>query len=125
MPEDETHCVLRKILDQSLGITQLELAAKVGICFGKINYCLRSLVEKGWVKMGNFRRSPNKLAYAYLLTASGIEEKTRITARFLSRKVREFERFKQKIERLRGEIQEADLLDEQSDAIVGTVSGRG
>ncbi len=102
--EDETHYKLLKILEETPGISQRELAARLGISLGKVNYCLRAVVEKGWVKMGNFRRNPNKLGYAYLLTPSGIEEKARIAVRFLKRKVDEFDALKLEIERLQAEV---------------------
>ena len=72
----------------------------LGVSLGKANYCLKALTEKGFVKAENFRRSDNKLAYAYLLTPVGIEEKARVTVAFLRRKMQEFEALKTEIEGL-------------------------
>jgi len=95
--EDETHYKILKTLEVSPSISQRELAVKLGVSLGKTNYCLRALIEKGWVKMANFRQNPNKTAYAYLLTPRGIEEKARITLQFLKLKVAEFEALKAEI----------------------------
>ena len=74
---------------------------------GKINYCLGALVSKGLVKANNFRRSDNKLAYAYVLTPAGIEKKTVLAKAFLQRKVSEFEQIQREIDALRIETREA------------------
>ena len=108
--EDEVHYKLLKVLEENPGVTQRELAARLGISLGKANYCLRAVVEKGWVKMDNFRRNPNKVAYVYLLTPSGIEEKARITVRFLKRKMEEFDALKVEIEQLQGEVGRVDAV---------------
>lgn len=76
----------------------------MGVSLGKANYCLRALVEKGLVKLGNFRKNQNKRQYAYLLTPAGLEEKTRITQAFLKRKEAEFEAIRREIEVLKGEL---------------------
>lgn len=102
--QDETHYRLLKLLEETPGITQRELAARLGISLGKANYCLRAVVAKGWVKMDNFRRNPNKMGYAYLLTPSGIEEKASVAARFLKHKMDEFDTVKAEIERLQTEL---------------------
>ncbi|MBT9591764.1 MAG: MarR family EPS-associated transcriptional regulator [Thiobacillus sp.] len=102
--EDEIQYKLLKVLKENPGVTQRELATRLGVSLGKANYCLRALVEKGWVKMDNFRRNPNKMGYVYLLTPSGIEEKARITVRFLRRKIDEFEALQAEIKRLRAEV---------------------
>ena len=84
--------------------SQRQLAEAMGVSVGKVNYCLRALVDRGWVKAGNFRRNPNKLTYAYLLTPAGIRQKAAITARFLERKVHEYERLKREIEELKRDV---------------------
>jgi len=101
--EDETHYKILKTLEVSPGISQRELAVTLGVSLGKTNYCLRALIEKGWVKMTNFRQNPNKAAYAYLLTPRGIEGKARITLQFLKHKMAEFEALKEEIARLQAE----------------------
>ena len=98
--EDEIHYKILKNLEESPVISQRELAVRLGVSLGKTNCCLRALIEKGWVKMANFRQNPNKAAYAYLLTARGIKEKARITLQFLKHKMAEFEALKAEIERL-------------------------
>ena len=72
---------------------------------GKINYCVQALITKGWVKAGNFKRSPNKVSYLYLLTPAGIDEKVRLTASFLKRKIAEHEIITQEIEQLKRDAQ--------------------
>jgi EPS-associated MarR family transcriptional regulator len=103
--EDEIHYKLLKVLEESPDVTQRELAARLGVSLGKANYCLRALMGRGWVKMDNFRRSPNKLGYAYLLTPKGIEEKARIAVRFLRHKRHEFDVLKAEIDRLQLEVE--------------------
>lgn len=104
-PEDDMDYELLRQLNQEPTASQRSLAARLGVSVGKINYCLRALVDKGWVKANNFRRSDNKLAYAYLLTPAGIDAKARLTRSFLKRKLGEFERLQSEIERLRHEAQ--------------------
>lgn len=102
--EDELHYKLLKVLEDNPDVTQRELAARLGISLGKANYCLRALTGRGWVKMGNFRRNPNKMGYVYLLTPKGIEEKARFAVRFLQHKLHEFDLIKAEIERLQVEV---------------------
>jgi len=85
-------------------MSQRDVARELGISVGKVNYCLKSLVEKGWIKATNFKNSRNKIAYTYLLTPTGIEEKARVTARFLQTKMREYDELKVEIARIRGEV---------------------
>jgi EPS-associated MarR family transcriptional regulator len=102
--QDEIHYRLLKVLEETPNVTQRELAARLGVSLGKANYCLRALMERGWVKMGNFRRNPNKMGYIYLLTPRGIEEKARFAVRFLQHKLHEFDVLKAEIERLQLEV---------------------
>jgi EPS-associated MarR family transcriptional regulator len=101
---DEVRYRLLLYLEQHPHATQRELARELGVSVGKINYCVRALIEKGWVKMRNFKKSPHKLSYAYILTPNGIEEKVRVTSSFLRRKIKEYEALSAEIERLRREI---------------------
>lgn len=94
---------LFKLLAEEPQISQRDLAGRLGISVGKTNYCLSALVDKGLVKINNFRRANNKLAYAYLLTPRGIEEKARVTVSFLQRKMREYAELSEEIEALRRE----------------------
>ena len=81
------------------------MAKAMGVSLGKANYCLQALVQKGLVKMDNFRRADNKLAYSYLLTPSGIEAKARLTISFLKHRVAEYEAIRNEIEELRHDMQ--------------------
>ena len=103
--EDEIQYKLLKVLEENPDVTQRELAARLGISLGKANYCLRALMKRGWVKMDNFRRNPNKLGYVYLLTPSGVKEKARFAVRFLRHKKIEFDLLKAEIERLKVEVE--------------------
>lgn len=73
---------------------------------GKTNYCLRAVVEKGWVKVRNFKNSAKKAAYIYQLTPSGISAKARVTRRFLDRKLEEYGRLEEEIRELREEVEQ-------------------
>jgi EPS-associated MarR family transcriptional regulator len=96
---------LLKLLAEEPQISQRDLAGRLGISVGKTNYCLTALVDKGLVKINNFRRANNKLAYAYLLTPRGIEEKAHVTVSFLQRKIREYAELQEEIDALRQEMQ--------------------
>lgn len=102
---------LLKLLAEEPQISQRDLAGRLGISVGKTNYCLSALVGKGLVKINNFRRANNKLAYAYFLTPRGIEEKTRVTVSFLHRKMREYAELQDEIEALRKEMLAASTAD--------------
>ena len=80
---DEIRYKLLKCLEQNPNLTQRELAEVLDISLGKTNYCINALVKKGWVKARNFQKNKNKLGYAYLLTAKGLDEKARITLKYL------------------------------------------
>ena len=105
---------LLKLLQDKPQASQRELAQAMGVSLGKANYCLNALMEKGLVKLHNFRNNPDKRRYAYLLTKAGLNEKTRITLAFLRLKVAEYEALKQEIERLRGELKDGGIRTEMS-----------
>lgn len=109
MPQtaDELSVAILRRLADSPQASQRELARDTGVSLGKINYALRALIDKGWVKAGNFSRNPNKLGYAYLLTPSGIDAKVTLTRNFLARKMREYDRLRAEIELLRQELDAA------------------
>ena len=77
--------------------TQRQLSEKSGISLGHVNCLLKSLLKKGLVKMGNFSKSPNKMGYAYHLTPKGLEAKSRLSARFVVSKLKEYSQLKRKI----------------------------
>jgi len=95
---------LLRLLTAEPNLSQRELAQRLGMSLGKTNYSLRAVIERGWVKMQNFRNSDNKLAYAYVLTPRGLHAKGTATAEFLRRKQREFASLEREIEELRAEI---------------------
>jgi EPS-associated MarR family transcriptional regulator len=105
MLSEETRYRLLKLLGPNPHLSQRDVAKELGISLGKVNYCLRALVDKGWIKAANFKNSKNKSAYMYLLTPRGIEAKARVTAQFLQRKVREYEALRTEIEQLRSEAE--------------------
>lgn len=105
MLTDEYRCKILRILQEAPDISQRDLARELGVSLGKVNYCLQALIQKGLVKASNFKNSNNKKAYLYLLTRKGIAEKARATARFLERKMAEYEALQREIEELRREIQ--------------------
>jgi len=106
---DEIHLRLLKAIQANPQATQRELSEELGVSLGKAHYCLRALVDKGWVKAQNFRASPNKLGYAYLLTPAGLDAKARLTMRFLRVKVVEYRALRAEIEQLRREAAEAKV----------------
>ncbi len=103
---EEISYKLFKLIEEDPDISQRELAKEMGISLGKTNYCLKALMDKGWLKARNFKNSNNKIAYAYVLTPRGLREKAKITARFLKRKVSEYETLKSEIEQLQQEVSE-------------------
>ena len=111
MLDETTHYALLKILEENPGLSQRDLAKRLGVSLGKINFCLNALVEKGSLKISNFRNSDNKLAYAYLLTPRGVEQKARMTAEFLQYKLQEYERLRAEIEELKREAENRGLIE--------------
>ncbi len=97
-----------QLLQENPDLTQRELAEKLGVSVGGVNYCLKALVDKGWVKMKNFAHSKNKFGYVYVVTPTGLVEKVEITRRFLQRKMDEYETLKAKIETLKSEVKKTD-----------------
>ncbi len=102
---DETHYKILNSLQRNPQISQRDLAIELGVSLGKANYCLRALIERGLVKARNFQKSDNKRAYSYLLTPKGIEEKARITLRFLKHKMNEYETLKREISQMQQEVE--------------------
>lgn len=108
MLTDEYRYKVLKLLDDNPQLTQRQLAKSLGISLGKVNYCLKALVDKGMIKASNFKNSQNKKAYAYFLTPKGIEDKTRVTAEFLRVKLAEHRQLQRQIEELRQEVAELE-----------------
>ena len=103
MLTDETRYRILKLLEADPHASQRRISDELGISLGRVNYCLNALIKKGLVKANNFRNSENKRAYLYLLTPRGIEERTRVTARFLRVKLDEYEILKRELEELQRE----------------------
>ena len=100
---ENTHFKVLRLLESNPQMNQRELAQALGVSLGKTNYCLKALLDKGMLKMQNFQSNKRKLAYAYLLTPSGMAEKAALTGRFLQRKMSEYDQLKAEIESLQQE----------------------
>ena len=107
--ESEEVLKLLREIEQTSETTQRELSSRLGISLGKINFLLNALIDKGHIKVGNFKKSNNKSAYLYYLTPKGIEEKARITSRFLRRKLIEYDELENEIRRLKHEVSETQF----------------
>ena len=103
-PREAAHYPVLRLIEEQPEISQRELARVLGVSLGKTHYLLKALLDKGLVKADNFRRSDNKLAYAYLLTPSGIAAKLELTRAFLRLKEGEYRAAHEEIERLRREL---------------------
>ena len=99
----EAHFRVLRLLEGNPQMNQRDLAAAAGVSLGKTNYCINALLDKGLIKVQNFKSSKRKLAYAYLLTPAGIAEKAALTERFLKRKIEEYELLKAEIASLKQE----------------------
>lgn len=102
--DDDIRYRLLRLLQDEPNISQRDIAKRLGISLGGANYILRALVEKGQVKVKNFRAANNKLRYAYVLTPNGMMEKMALTSAFLRRKMAEYETLKAEIESLQAEV---------------------
>jgi len=103
MLEEEIHYKILKALEENPELSQRELAGKMNLSLGKINFCVNALMEKGWIKARNFKNSKNKLAYLYNLTPNGIEGKAKLTKDFLQRKMYEYDLLTKEIAQLQME----------------------
>ena len=101
---DEVRLRVLRALEANPELSQRQLAAELGVSLGGVNYALKALVERGFVKADNFRKSGSKAAYLYVLTPKGIAEKSSLTAAFLGRKLEEYEVLRREIEALKGEV---------------------
>ena len=99
LQEDTAFRVMR-LLEKTPDLTQRELADRLGISLGGVNYCLKALIEKGFVMMKNFSNSKNKFGYVYVITPRGLTERAALTQRFLKRKMGEYEALKAEIDAL-------------------------
>jgi len=113
MPDQDIQLKVLKLLEHNPHLSQRELSAELGVSLGKAHYVLKALVDLGWVKLDNFRRSDNKLGYSYLLTPKGVAEKAKITLSFLARKQVEYGLLREEIERLKAEVGGKDAGSEE------------
>ena len=104
--QTDTYFRVMRILQQNPDLTQRELAKKLGISVGGLNYCLKALIEKGLVKMKNFADSKTKCGYVSLLTPTGVAKRTAMTHHFLQRKIDEYQALVAEIETLKSELGE-------------------
>ena len=99
--DPDVHFRALHLLEEEPQLTQRELAQKLGISLGAVNYCLKALIEIGHIKAGNFSKNPNKSVYLYLLTPQGLAEKASLTAGFLKRKMAEYQALKKEIDAIK------------------------
>ena len=107
--EQEIHYRLLKILAEEPKLGQREMAKKMGISLGKVNFCVSELAAKGWIKITRLKSARKKIPYIYMLTPKGLEEKGKLTVRFLRRKLAEYEEIKKQILELHNEVQQESL----------------
>ena len=112
LEKEEALHIFREI-NKSPELTQRQLSSRLGISLGKVNFLINALIRKGFIKVENFKRSSNKIAYFYCLTPGGIEEKSRMTYLFLKRKMREYEQLELEIQRLREEVRTSGAPSEE------------
>ena len=104
MHKSDIDYIILRILKDNPKITQRQLAKELGLSLGRTNYIIRALIDKGWVKLSNFKRSDNKIGYLYVLTPEGITAKTTLAQNFLKRKSEEYNKLKEEIEILKNEL---------------------
>jgi EPS-associated MarR family transcriptional regulator len=109
---------LLKLLSRGADLTQRQMAVKMEISLGKVNYCLSELAKKGFIRINRFKDSENKLQYLYKLTPSGLEAKAGLTVNFLKRKMAEYDEIKRQIQELTREAEEAGLIQGQEDNVL-------
>ena len=107
---DELRLKVLRALEANPELSQRQLAAELGVSLGGVNYALKALMERGFVKADNFRKSGNKVAYLYVLTPKGVAEKASLATAFLGRKLEEYEVLRQEIEALKGEVGSSDSV---------------
>ena len=109
--EQEIHYRLLKILAEEPKLGQREMAKKMGISLGKVNFCVSELAVKGWIKITRLKSARKKIPYIYMLTPKGLEEKAIITLKFLKRKLSEYEEIKHQIKDIVNEAEKDDSID--------------
>ena len=102
--DPDVHFRVLNLLEKEPDLTQRELAEKLGISLGGVNYCLKCLIDIGHIKAGNFKKNPDKSIYLYLLTPKGIAEKAQLAAGFLKRKMAEYHALKKEIDAIQSKV---------------------
>ena len=113
---DELRLRVLLALEANPELSQRQLAAELGVSLGGVNFALKALIERGFVKADNFRKSGSKVAYLYVLTPRGVAEKASLATAFLGRKLEEYEVLRQEIEALKGEVGSGDSADSRRGA---------
>ncbi len=113
--EQEIRYRLLKILTEEPKLGQRDMAKRMGISLGKVNYCVSELAAKGWIKITRLKSARKKIPYTYMLTPKGLEEKGMLTIKFLKRKVSEYEEIKKQIRELHYEVQQEGLDNPNSE----------
>ena len=121
--EQDIRYRLFKLLSEDANLTQRDISRRMGISLGKVNYCISEFSRKGFIKMSRFSESKTKFGYLYILTPKGIEEKGRISVRFLRRKLEEYEQIKQQIEDLGKEISGDKLSFPEGQSLADLIEG--
>jgi EPS-associated MarR family transcriptional regulator len=109
--DQDIHFKILDILDKNPTITQRDLAKRIGISLGGVNFCIKALIEIGHIKINNFKRNTNKSSYLYLLTAKGLTNKIILASGFLKRKMIEYEELKKEIDELYFALNDKKKLD--------------
>jgi len=103
--DPDIHFRVLHVLEENSSITQRELAQKLGISLGSVNFCLKALIDIGHIKIKNFQKNPDKSIYLYLLTPQGLKKKALLTAGFLKRKLEEYRALKHEIESIQSKME--------------------
>ncbi len=103
-PDHPAQLELLRLLEQHPEYSQRELAIGLGVSLGKTHFMLKALLDKGWVKAQNFKRSSHKMGYLYVLTPQGVGQRLKLTRSFLTRKEQEYELLHAEIAALRKEL---------------------
>ena len=97
--DTEDHFKVLRSIQKHPKSSQRMLAKDLGFSLGKLNYCMKALKAKGLIKIENFKKNKSKLNYLYVITPKGITEKTKLTVRFMKRKMNEYDELKNEYEK--------------------------
>ena len=101
---EDVHFRVLRLLERRPDASQREIAEELGVSLGAVNFCVKALIDKGHIKLANFKASKNKLGYVYVLTPEGIAHRAKLAAGFIKRKMAEFEAIQAELDQLRGEF---------------------